>query len=203
MRLCVRSFLFDSGLYGLSIMMQNRGNVFLIGFMGSGKTTIGRLLAQEMGWDFIDLDEMIERREGMSIENIFDTHGEVYFRRVEMSLLKEIVSKSRTVIALGGGTPTQDATWPLLRRNGVVVYLRCRVDELYRRLQDDNNRPLLRRVPPACRATALEQRLQRIEELLILREPFYRRADFVVDSTSHQRPKDLAETVCAMVREKL
>jgi len=183
-------------------MMQNRGNVFLIGFMGSGKTTIGRLLAQELGWDFIDLDEMIERRERMSIENIFDTHGEAYFRRVEMSLLKEIVSNvsagsttSRTVIALGGGTPTQDATWPLLRRNGVVVYLRCRVDELYRRLQDDNTRPLLRRMPP-------EQRLQRIEELLILREPFYRRADIVVDSTSHQRPKDLAETVCAMIRDK-
>jgi len=63
-------------------------------------------------------------------------------------------------VALGGGTPTQDATWPLLRRNGVVVYLRCRVDELYRRLQDNNNRPLLRRMPP-------EQRLQRIEELLV------------------------------------
>jgi shikimate kinase len=176
-------------------MIQNRGNVFLIGFMGSGKTTIGRLLAQELGWDFIDLDEMIERREGISIENIFDTHGEAYFRRVEMSLLKEIVSKSRTVIALGGGTVTQNATWPLLRRNGVVVYLRCRVDELHRRLQDDNTRPLLRRMPP-------EQRLQRIEELLVLREPFYRRADFVVDSTSYQRPKDVAETVCAVIREK-
>jgi len=177
-------------------MIQNRGNVFLIGFMGSGKTTIGRLLAQELGWDFIDLDEMIERREGMSIESIFDTRGEPYFRRVEMDLLKEIVSKSRTVVALGGGTVTQDATWPLLRRNGVVVYLRCRVDELYRRLQDDHNRPLLRRLSP-------EQRLQKIEELLILREPFYRRADFVVDSTAHQRPKGLAESVCAMIREKM
>jgi shikimate kinase len=177
-------------------MMQNRGNVFLIGFMGSGKSTIGRLLAQELGWDFVDLDEMIERREAMTIERIFETRGEAYFRGIEITLLKEIVLKSQTVIALGGGTPTQDATWPLLRRNGLVVYLRCRVDELYRRLEHDHNRPLLRRVPP-------EQRRQHIEQLLSVREPFYRRADIVIDASSHQRPKDLAESVCAVIREKL
>lgn len=172
------------------------GNIFIVGFMGCGKTTIGRLLAQELRWDFLDLDEVIERREGMSIESIFDTRGESHFRSLELHLLKDLVLNSGLVVALGGGTPTQDALWPLLRRHGVVVYLRCRTEELYRRLRDDHNRPLLRRVPP-------EQRLPHIEQLLAVREPYYRRADVIIESTAHQRAKDLAETICAMLRERL
>ena len=175
-------------------MAGDVGNIFLIGFMGSGKTTVGRLLAQLLGWDFVDLDENIERRESMSIERIFEVQGEAYFRDLELRVLKDIAGKSRAVVALGGGTPTHDATWPLLRRHGIVVYLSCRAEELYRRLQHDENRPLLRRVPP-------EQRRLHIQQLLLQREPYYRRAGLVLDTGAYQRPKDLAEAIATFVRE--
>ncbi|MGH7456965.1 MAG: shikimate kinase, partial [bacterium] len=139
--------------------------IFLIGFMGCGKSTIGRLLANQLNWNFIDLDERIVAHEQMPIEQIFAVHGEPYFRALELALLEPLRSHEKMVVALGGGTPAQEAAWSVLR-HGLTIYLRCHPDELFRRLKDDHQRPMLGRMPPY-------ERLLQIKNLLTLREPFY------------------------------
>jgi shikimate kinase len=163
--------------------------------MGCGKSTIGRLLAAQLQWDFIDLDEQIMAHEQMSIEQIFALHGEPYFRRVELMLLEQFINQDKSVIALGGGTPAQEAAWSLLRQ-GLVIYLRCQPDELFRRLKDDHQRPMLGRMPPS-------ERLTHIKNLLTVREPFYLRADFIVDSFAEHPPLDTAAIVAQLIRESV
>lgn len=168
--------------------------IFLIGFMGCGKSTIGRLLAQRLGWQFVDLDEEIVRHEGMPIEQIFALHGEPYFRRVEALLLENLLPLQQTVIALGGGTPAQEQVWTILQQ-GLVVYLRCHPDELFRRLKDDNTRPMLGRVAPA-------ERLLLIKNLLQQREPFYLRAELIVDSFAQHPPLETAIIISQLLQER-
>ena len=167
--------------------------IFLIGFMGSGKSTIGRLLAAQLGWSFIDLDEEIVAHEQMPIEHIFATHGEPYFRALELALLEPLLAHEKMVVALGGGTPAQEAAWPILQ-HGLTIYLRCHSDELFRRLKDDHQRPMLGHMPP-------QDRLFHIKNLLAIREPFYRRADFIVDSFAEHPPAETAAIVAQLVRE--
>lgn len=167
--------------------------IFLLGFMGCGKSTIGRLLAAQLEWRFIDLDEQIVAHEQMPIEQIFATHGEPYFRNLELALLEQMLPLEKMVIALGGGTAAQEAAWQILR-HGLTIYLRCHPDELFRRLRDDNERPMLGRMPPV-------ERLLQIKNLLTVREPFYLRADFAVDSFAEHPPEDTAAIVAQFVRE--
>ncbi|MDZ7345048.1 MAG: shikimate kinase [candidate division KSB1 bacterium] len=169
--------------------------IFLIGFMGCGKSTIGRLLAAQLNWEFVDLDEQIVAYVQMPIEQIFAIYGEPYFRRVELLLLEDMVKHDNLVIALGGGTPAQEAAWQILRQ-GIVIYLRCQPEELFRRLKDDHQRPMLGRIAP-------HERLTHIKTLLALREPFYRRADFVVDSFAEHPPAETAAIVGQLVRESV
>ncbi len=178
----------------MATMVDNLERIFLIGFMGCGKSTIGRLLAQRMGWQFVDLDEEIVRREGMPIEQIFATHGEPYFRRIEVLLLESFLPHKKTVIALGGGTPAQEAAWPILQQ-GFVVYLRCHPDELFRRLKDDNNRPMLGRVSPTERQLLIKNLLQQ-------REPFYLRAQLIVDSFAQHPPLETAAFISQLIQER-
>lgn len=178
----------------MATMVDNVERIFLIGFMGCGKSTIGRLLAQRMEWQFVDLDEEIVRHEGMPIEQIFATHGEPYFRRTEVLLLESLLAQKQTVIALGGGTPAQEAAWPILQR-GLAVYLRCHPDELFRRLKDDNNRPMLGRV-------SLAERQLLIKNLLQQREPFYLRAHLVVDSFAQHPPLETATFISQLLQER-
>ncbi len=170
-------------------------HIFLIGFMGCGKSTIGRLLARELGWQFVDLDEEIVRQERMPIEQIFDQHGEPYFRSVEVNLLQQLLGRERAVIALGGGTPTQESAWPILAQ-GLVIYLRCLPDELYRRLKDEAGRPMLSRIAPAERPLF-------IRALLNAREPYYRRAALTVDSFAQHTPQETAAIISQLIRESL
>ncbi len=169
--------------------------IFLIGFMGCGKSTIGRLLANQLNWNFIDLDERIVAHEQMPIEQIFAVHGEPYFRALELALLEPLRSHEKMVVALGGGTPAQEAAWSVLR-HGLTIYLRCHPDELFRRLKDDHQRPMLGRMPPY-------ERLLQIKNLLTLREPFYCRADFTVDSFAEHPPAETAAIVAQLVRESV
>jgi shikimate kinase len=161
--------------------------------MGCGKSTIGRLLAGQLDWRFVDLDEQIVAHEQMPIEQIFATHGEPYFRNLELALLEQMLPHEKVVIALGGGTPTQEAAWSILR-HGLTIYLRCHPDELFRRLKDDHQRPMLGRMPPY-------ERLLHIKNLLTLREPFYCRADFTVDSFAEHPPAETAAIVAQLMRE--
>jgi shikimate kinase len=173
--------------------MVTVNRIFLLGFMGCGKSTIGRLLAAQLKWNFIDLDEQIVAREQVPIEQIFATHGEPYFRNLELALLEQMLPHEKVVIALGGGTAAQETAWHILR-HGLTIYLRCHPDELFRRLRDDHDRPMLGRMQP-------QERLLQIKNLLAVREPFYRRADFTVDSFAEHPPAETAAIVAQFVRE--
>ncbi len=119
--------------------------IFLIGFMGSGKTTIGKLLAERLGWKFIDVDELIEKKEGMKIRDIFKYKGESYFRKLERETLEEVVDKNEnTVVATGGGLGANPEALKLMKERGLVVWLDVDFEEFKRRCSKDGNRPLLR-----------------------------------------------------------
>ncbi|MDZ7359904.1 MAG: shikimate kinase [candidate division KSB1 bacterium] len=176
-------------------MTGTANKIFLLGFMGCGKSTIGRLLAAQLKWNFIDLDEQIVAQQQMSIEQIFAMHGEPYFRQVELALLEQMRGFDNVVIALGGGTAAQEAAWTILKQD-MTIYLRCHPDELFRRLKDDPHRPMLGHMPAT-------ERLQVIKNLLALREPFYSRADFTVDSFAEHPPAETAAIVAHLIRDHL
>lgn len=154
--------------------MNGRGdNIVLIGFMGSGKTTVGLKLSYKLRMPVEDTDKLIERRQGISISEIFAKEGEEAFRRMETELLEEIGNQEyQRIFSVGGGTPVRQENRALLKRCGLVVYLRARPETLYERLQGDTTRPLLQ-----C-----ENPLARIRELLGERQAAYAEcADVTVD----------------------
>jgi len=147
--------------------------LFLVGFMGSGKTTVGRLLAQRLGWEFADLDEIVEQQLGRTINEIFAEHGEAYFRQAEAGVLEQLLARAEEaplVVALGGGTFAQAVNVERLRQiGGVTFWLHCPVEELQRRCRSVNNRPLFR--DPASFRQLYEQRLS-----------YYQQADICIDA---------------------
>lgn len=153
--------------------MRRERNLILIGFMGSGKTSVGLKLSYRMRVPVEDTDKLIERREGRSVSEIFAEEGEAYFRRQETALLEELLQKKQRVIySVGGGTPVRSENRELLKKLGTVVYLRVRPETVYERLQGDTTRPLLQ-----C-----ENPLQRITELMDSRKEAYEAcADVTVD----------------------
>lgn len=145
--------------------------IYLLGFMGSGKTTVGELLSREIGWPFIDLDATIEAGQGLTIREIFERQGEPFFRQLEHAALSEISKTEPAVVALGGGTWVQQPNFELIRASGgATVFLDCSLDELRRRCATIDNRPLFR--DPETFAQLFAQRL-----------PFYRMAEFHIDAT--------------------
>jgi shikimate kinase len=143
--------------------------VVLVGFMGAGKTTVGRALARRLRWEFVDMDERIEARLGCSIAACFQAEGEGRFRREELSVAAEIQALHDHVVAAGGGAFAQDATRRLLARDAFVVWLRCGIDEIVRRVGSDPSRPL---------ASGREA----MERLLAQRETSYGLADLAIDT---------------------
>jgi shikimate kinase len=170
---------------------MRRKHIFLTGFMGSGKSTAGPLIAEALGYSFIDLDAEIERHEGESIEEIFRHAGETHFRNLERSYLDRLMSGAETVFALGGGTVTIEGMIPLLRGYGVLVYLSTDADELVVRLRGHTHRPLLTKEGEAMHRDELHRR---ITTLLQGRETYYRQADIIVE-TSGQPVEKVVETV--------
>lgn len=148
-------------------------SIILVGMMGAGKTTIGRQLAHALGRQFLDLDHEMEARCGVRIALIFDIEGEAGFRKRETALLDECSRLQGMVLATGGGAVLAPENREILKSRGVVVYLRAGVDELYRRVARDRNRPMLKASDPR----------QRIAELIAQREPLYESvADITLDT---------------------
>jgi shikimate kinase len=159
--------------------------IYLLGFMGSGKTTVGALLARELGWPFIDLDATLEAGQGMSIREIFELSGEPFFRELERAALTEASRASPAVIALGGGTFVQRPNLEFIRETGgATVWLDCPAEELERRCQGLTTRPLFR--DSLSFRQLYEQRL-----------PFYQLAEFRV-STGGMAPQEVVAQILRM-----
>lgn len=166
---------------------------FLIGFMGSGKSTVGRLLAARLNFRFVDLDAFIEEGEGTTIPEIFDEHGEDHFRLTEQKYLHSLGKESDLVIAAGGGTPCFFDNMKWINEHGVSVYLKTSAEELYNRLRSEKeHRPLLS-------GRSDEEMLKLIQDLLEYRDPFYRKASFTV-KTKGSTPETVARTIFSLIR---
>jgi shikimate kinase len=151
------------------LKLKRTPGIYLTGFMASGKTTIGGLLADQLGWQFFDLDEEIEARQGASIVEIFDNRGEPEFRRIETDAIRShvrLIERGRpAVIALGGGAFVQPENFALLENNGVCVWLDCPLETVRRRVAEALHRPLARDT-------------QHLENLYRERQAAYARADY-------------------------
>lgn len=166
-------------------------NIVLTGFMGAGKSTVGRILAKTLGMRFVDTDEEIERRAGMSIPEIFSEYGEEHFRDLESEVIREISSWENAVIVTGGGAVIREENRKWLRKNGIIVYLHVEPEEAFRRLRDNTSRPLL----------MVENPLNRIRELMEKRREFYRDNDFEIDTTGLS-PEEVAEEIIKKIKIK-
>ena len=161
---------------------RRRKLIYLVGFMGSGKSTVGALLARELGWAFADLDSIIEAGQSATIRDIFERMGESFFRQIERAALTEVSKTEPAVVALGGGTFAQEPNVELIRdAGGTTVWLDCSVEELWRRCAKINNRPLFR--DPETFAQLLGQRL-----------PYYQLAEHRV-STNGRDPREVVEQI--------
>ncbi len=167
------------------VKLARTPGIYLVGFMGSGKSTVGRLLADRLGWNFVDLDEEIEAQQRMRIGEIFDRYGEAYFRRLEHEALRRHVRAIQrgepTVLALGGGAFAQPENYALIEENGISIWLDCPLEVARRRIEQDTNRPLAR--DPA-----------KFEQLYHARRASYARADYRIEVTGED-PEQIVEAI--------
>jgi shikimate kinase len=154
--------------------------IFLTGFSGSGKSTIGPLLANSLGYEFVDLDQSIEKSAGKSITQIFAENGEEFFRALELRSLTELVKQKRLVVSLGGGVLENDHSYALIKQSGTLVYLKSPSKTLARRLCNKTDRPLLR--GERGRKLSREEIEEKITTILAKREPRYKSADITVET---------------------
>ncbi|MFB2937224.1 shikimate kinase [Aerosakkonemataceae cyanobacterium BLCC-F154] len=165
-------------------------SVYLIGMMGAGKTTVGHLLAQELGYSrFFDTDTLIEQlAQGQTINEIFATAGEEAFRELETQVLAELCTYKRTVVSTGGGIVLRQKNWSYLQ-HGLVIWLDVPVELLIKRLQEDNSRPLLKDTDP-------EKKLQM---LLEQRQPLYSQADLRITVQPQETPEQITKRILAEI----
>lgn len=161
-------------------------NIVLIGFMGTGKSTVGKRLAQSLDWDFIDTDLEVSEVTGMSITEIFRRYGETRFRSEERLVVQRVSQQDQLVIATGGGTVVNPLNWEDLARNGILIGLHASLEEIINRVGSKNDRPLLK------------GSTEELEKLWSERQVFYDKADFTVDTTR----KDI-DTVASEILEVL
>lgn len=164
-------------------------NVALYGFMGVGKSTVGKALSERLGYGFVDMDEMIERRAGVKIKDMFAGEGEKRFRALEKEVAKEVAEKDRHVIACGGGAVLDPENAEALRSNSVLILLTASIDEIVERTRDSDERPLLN-VDDA-----------QAEALLRERMPLYLEAADLVMDTTGASPTQLAAEIAVALGE--
>jgi shikimate kinase len=164
-------------------------NIALVGFMGTGKSTVGQMVASMLHFRFLDTDEMIERTAGKRIAEIFETEGEERFRQYEAQVVAHLHEVTGAVISTGGGLVTRPENLTSLKEHSLVVCLWCTPETIFRRVGHQSHRPLLK----------VEQPLERIRELLAQRAPAYRQADVLLNS-EFRKPREVATHVVHQFR---
>ena len=165
------------------------GNIYLVGFMGTGKSAAGKQLATRKKWQFLDLDELIELKQRMTISDIFAKAGEAYFRRIEKKTLAEVAEESGFVVACGGGIVLDKDNIRVMKNTGTIICLTASVKEILKRTQGFKHRPLLN----------VKDSAKRIEMLLKFRAPFYAQADHTID-TSRLKTEQVVEKIFKMLK---
>ena len=163
-------------------IVMNKKNIFLVGPMGAGKTTIGRHLAKKLKISFLDSDHEIEAHTGVIIPVIFEIEGEAGFRKREAAMIDELSQKENIILATGGGAVLLEENRQHLHERGTVVYLHAELDDLLQRTRKDRHRPLLQTDDPRAKLASL------IEE----RAPLYRQVAHLIIDTAHSNPKKIA-----------
>lgn len=166
------------------------GNIFLIGFMGCGKSTISDYLRREYGMDRVEMDEQIEQEEGKSISDIFAENGEEYFRKLETAFLKSFQSRDNTVVSCGGGTAMRTCNVEEMKKHGKIVFLKASPETVFERVRNTHNRPLLEG----------NMNVPYIAGLLEKRLPSYQAAADMIVETDHRTAADICAEIVEYVR---
>lgn len=156
--------------------------LYLTGFMGSGKSTIGPIVANTLGWQFIDLDKEIEEIEKISVSKIFETKGEKYFRELETKVLLEVSQKKEFVVSLGGGTIINEDNLRIIKNSGMLIYLKLSVDSAYKRLKFKKDRPLFSNIESL--SLSKHDVFNKIASLMAKRTKYYEQADETIETDS-------------------
>jgi shikimate kinase len=164
-------------------------NIALIGFMGTGKTSVGRLVAEQLHFDYLDTDEIIQSATGKAITEIFSRDGETAFRALEEKVVKELAGKTKSVISAGGGLPVNPKNLASLKGHALVVCLWASPEKIWERVKNQTHRPLLHDKNPQAK----------IRELLAAREPFYKQADVLLN-TELRSLREVAQQVAHQFR---
>ncbi len=157
---------------------------YLTGFMASGKSTIGPILANTLGWSFYDLDKEVEKQEGRKIVELYEQKGEEYFRTTETALLKKLSEDDEVIISLGGGAIASDVNFKIIKSAGKIIYLKSSPEMAYKRLRFKRDRPAF--VFEGEEVPSKDEFLQRINKLLDSRKKYYEQADFVIDTDNQK-----------------
>ena len=165
-------------------------NISLIGMMGSGKTTIGKLLAKELSYSFVDTDALIVKNENRSINDIFANSGESYFRNIESNILKDALNNQNQIISTGGGIIKSDNNIKLLKDKSIVIYLEADEETLFNRLKEDTTRPLLN----------VSDIKEKIKVLLSERQEKYKQAHYTI-TTENKEPNEITKEIIGIINE--
>lgn len=164
-------------------------NIVLTGFMGTGKTAVGRELSKMLGMKVVDVDAEIEKSQGMKISDIFSRHGEPRFREIETETIRRVADLDGAIISTGGGAVLREENMAALRERGMIFCLSASAETICRRTKPSNDRPLLQ----------VDNPMARINELLEYRKPFYEKAGIMID-TENKSPRQVAEEIAEHVR---
>lgn len=164
-------------------------NIVLTGFMGTGKTEVGRILSRKLGYALVDADTEIEKEQGMTITDIFKQYGEPKFREIESAVIKRLSDIENAVISTGGGAVLRQENMDNLRKNAVVVCLTASPETILKRTSNNDDRPLLQ----------VDNPLHKIKELLEFRRPYYEKADIMID-TENKTPLEVADEIIEKVK---
>jgi shikimate kinase len=164
-------------------------NIYLIGFMGSGKSTVGKILAEKLNMNFVDIDKLIEEKEGMRIKDIFEQKGESYFRELERKQIEAIVNQEGLVVSTGGGLGANLGNMNLMKKNGDVVWLDVSLNTVLDRLKNDQDRPLLK------------QPTEKIRQLFEERKNVYRLANIRINADK-KTPSQIVEEILIKIKRR-